>query len=68
MWYRVCHVGLANRTLISCDGVLEASCVGDGYCCRYVGVIVILVRVIAARRSLRRLFTLILVGHVQPIF
>ena len=39
---------------------------GDG--CRYVGFDVSFGRVMAAQRSLRRLFTLILVGLVIPNF
>ena len=39
---------------------------GDGR--RYVGIGVTLGRVMAAQRLLRILFTLILIGHVLPIF
>ena len=54
--------------MFSCGGGLEAYflCYGDE--CRYVGVDVTLGRMMAARRSLRRLFTLILVDFVLPIF
>ena len=41
---------------------------GDGDGRRYVGIGVALVQVIAARRSSQRLFMLILVGRVLPIF
>ena len=41
---------------------------GDGHACRRVGVGVSLGQVIAAQRSLRRLFTLILVDLILPIF
>ena len=39
---------------------------GDG--CRYVGVGVSLGQVISAQSSLRRIFVLILIGNVLPIF
>ena len=68
MWYHVFCVGLEIRTLVSCGGLLKLSCVGGGGSHSYVGVGVNLVRVIAARRSLRILFTLILLGSVLPIF
>ena len=68
MWYRVFPVGLKNRNLVSCSGYLEALCVGDGYGCRHVGVVISLGRVIEALRSLRRIFALIIVGRVLPIF
>ena len=41
---------------------------GDGDGCRYLGVDVNLVQMKAAQRSLRRIFTLILVDLVLPIF
>ena len=41
---------------------------GDGDGCRYFGVGVSLGLLIAARKSLRRLFTIILIVRVLPIF
>ena len=67
-WYRIFRVDLVNRILVYCGRVLLYFFVGDGDGCRYVGVGISLGRVIAARRSSMRLFTLILVGCVLPIF
>ena len=64
--YRVCRVDLENRTLVYFGGGLESYCLGSGDGCRYVGVDVSLGRVMAAQRSLRRLFTLILAVLVLP--
>ena len=64
--YRVGRIILDNRTLVSCGGGLNSYCVGGGDGFRYVGVDVSLDQVMAEQRSLRRLFTLILVGLVPP--
>ena len=48
-------------------GLKGIVCVG-GNGCRYVGIGVTLDQLIVARRSLRRLLALILVGRVLPIF
>ena len=54
--------------MVACGGGLETYCVGDGDKCRYVGVDVNLGRVMVEQRSLRRIFTLILVDLVLIIF
>ena len=64
--YCVGRVNLDNGTLVSCGGVLYSWCVGGGGECSFVGIDVSLVEVMAARRSLRRIFSLILVVLVLP--
>ena len=66
MQYCIGLIDLKSRNLVSCDIFLESLCVGSGDTCRSIGVDVSWDQVVAARISLRRIFTLILVGIVLP--
>ena len=66
--YHIFCVILENRALVYFDGGVKASCVDDGYGFGYVGIGVSLGRVIAAQRSLKIIFTLILIALLLTIF